>query len=313
MKFRTVGLIGTDSSHAISFSELLNDPADPLHVPGYRITTAWPGGSPDFPLSASRVETIMGRLETEHGIRRADSPEEVAASCDALMLLSIDGRARTQLFGRIAPYGKPVFIDKPLAISGRDAAEIEALANAYETPIFSVSALRYAVQGAMKRDTIAIEPTLEPILEATVSGPLQIEPTQSVYYWYGIHLAEMLFAILGPDCLSVRTERRKEFDRIVGTWADGRTGTAICRRPEAGYVYEAEVRIGAEAKTLALDPDFKFHYARLIADAVSFFDTGIAPVPLEETLAIVRFLEAAESSLGADGAPMSPDASASRS
>ncbi|MDG0793584.1 hypothetical protein OMP38_24180 [Cohnella ginsengisoli] len=140
-----------------------------------------------------------------------------------------------------------------------------------------------------------------PILEATVSGPLQIEPTQSIYYWYGIHLAEMLFALLGPDCLTVRAERCDEFDRIVGEWADGRTGTAICKRPEAGYIYEAEVRIGDEAMALALDPDFKDHYARLIADAASFFDTGIAPVPVEETLAIVRFLDAAEISLNAGG------------
>ncbi|MFC3797762.1 gfo/Idh/MocA family oxidoreductase [Cohnella sp. GCM10012308] len=310
MNIRTIGLIGTDSSHATTFTELLNNPGDPLHVPGWRVTTAWPGGSPDFPLSASRVGTIMDRLETEHGIRRADTPEEVAASCDALMLLSIDGRQRTQLFGRIAPYGKPVFVDKPLAISGREAAEIEAISNACEIPVFSVSALRYAVLGAMKQAL----PGDEPILGATVGGPLQIEPTQSVYYWYGIHLAEMLFALLGPDCQSVRAESSDEFDRIVGQWRDGRTGTALCKRPEAGYAYEAEVRTGGEeTRTLALDPEFKVHYAGLIADAVSFFETGIAPVPLGETLAIIRFLNAAEISLGAGGAPVSPDACASRS
>ncbi|SFB57161.1 Predicted dehydrogenase [Cohnella sp. OV330] len=309
MKFRTIGLIGTDSSHASTFAGLLNDPKDPMHVPGYRVAMAWPGGSPDFPLSASRVGTIMGRLETEHGIRRADTPEEVAGSCDALMLLSIDGRVRTELFARVAPYGKPVFIDKPLAISGRDAAEIEVLSREFGTPIFSVSALRYAVQGAMGQASLGEAP----ILEATAGGPLQIEPTQSIYYWYGIHLAEMLFAILGQDCLSVRTERCDEFDRIVGEWTDGRTGTAICKRPEAGYVYEAEVRIGDETMALALDPEFKVHYARLIADAVSFFDTGIPPVPAEETQAIIRFLDAAESSLNARGAPVSLDAYASRS
>lgn len=308
MKLRTIGLIGTDSSHATAFTGLLNDPNHPLHVPGYRVVTAWPGGSPDFPLSASRVEPIMGRLETEHGVVRASTPEEVAASCDALMLLSIDGRARTELFGHIAPYGKPVFIDKPLAISVRDAAKIEAFSRAHGAPIFSVSALRYAVQDALRRVSFAGAP----VLQATVGGPLQIEPTQSIYYWYGIHLAEMLFALLGPDCLSVRTERCDDCDRIVGEWADGRTGTAICRRPETGYAYDADIRIGGERLTLPIEPDFKYHYAGLIADAVSFFDTSVAPVPLEETLAIIRFLEAAESSLHAGGAPISPFGEANR-
>ncbi|MDG0812460.1 Gfo/Idh/MocA family oxidoreductase [Cohnella rhizosphaerae] len=301
MKFRTIGLIGTDSSHATAFAELLNDPSRPLHVPGYRVTTAWPGGSPDFPLSASRVDAIMERLASELGVVRAASPEAVAASCDALMLLSIDGRSRTELFGRIAPYGKPVFIDKPLAISGRGAAEVEALARTHGVPVFSVSALRYAVQEAMRR----VWASGTPVLEATVSGPIHIEPTQSVYYWYGIHLAEMLFTLLGPDCLSVRTERCDECDRIVGEWEGGRTGTAICRRPEAGYSYEAEVRSGDARMPLPISSDFNMHYAGLVADAVSFFDSGVAPVPLEETLAIIRFLEAAESSLHAGGAPIS--------
>jgi len=42
------------------------------------------------------------------------------------MLESADGRVHPEQFRRIAPYGKPVFIDKPLAVSVRDAEEILA-------------------------------------------------------------------------------------------------------------------------------------------------------------------------------------------
>lgn len=298
MSPRTIGLIGTDSSHAIAFTELLNDPGHPLHVPGCRVLAAWPGGSADFPLSFSRVDTYMNRLETEYGVCRAETPEGVASSCDALMLLSIDGRARVELFARIAPFGKPVFIDKPLAISGREAYELDRLSRTFKAPIFSASALRYAVKSAARELT-----DRDPIHNANVRGPLQIEPTQSVYYWYGIHLAEMLFALLGTDCLSVRAERHDGFDRLVGTWKDGRTGTAVCDLSGA-YVYEASVMTGRRALALSIDPDMSHHYAKLVADAVTFFDSGVAPVPAEETLAIIRFLQAAERSLQAGGIPV---------
>jgi len=295
MSVRTIGLIGTDSSHAIAFTQLLNDAGHPLHVPGYRVLTAWPGGSADFPLSATRVDTFMNKLETEYGVSRADTPEAVASTCDALMLLSIDGRARVELFARIAPFGKPVFIDKPLAISGGDAAELERLSRAFKAPIFSASALRYAVRTAEQA-----LPDRATIGSMSVRGPLQIEPTQSVYYWYGIHLAEMLFALLGADCLSVRAERHEGFHRLVGAWKGGRTGTAVCDQ-SGSYVYEASVSMGDRASALAIDPDMSRHYAKLVADAVSFFDTGVAPVPAGETLAIIRFLQAAERSLQAGG------------
>ena len=50
-----IGIIGTDTSHSIAFTELLNDPNHRYHVKGGEIVVAYPGGSPDFELSASRV------------------------------------------------------------------------------------------------------------------------------------------------------------------------------------------------------------------------------------------------------------------
>ncbi|MEK0315995.1 gfo/Idh/MocA family oxidoreductase [Cohnella sp. 56] len=295
MTIRTIGLIGTDSSHATVFTELLNDPEHRLHVPGFRVTAAWPGGSPDFPLSASRVDAIMGRLEAERGVARLDSPEQVAASCDALMLLSIDGRERVRLFERIAPYGKPVFIDKPLALGERDAAALIGAAELHRTPIFSASALRYAIgrRGAASGPL----PARERIARADVRGPLQVEPTQSIYYWYGIHLAEMLFELLGSECESVRAERRGDHDLLIGQWTGGRVGTAYCDC-SGDYRFEAACSTAeGNRHAIAIEPDMTISYARLVADIASFFATGIAPVPAGETRAAIRFLEAAELSL----------------
>ncbi|WP_259391739.1 hypothetical protein [Paenibacillus thiaminolyticus] len=45
-------------------------------------------------------------------------------------------------FAAVAPFAKPVFIDKPLALSTASASRIADLAARYGTPVMSSSALR---------------------------------------------------------------------------------------------------------------------------------------------------------------------------
>ena len=40
-----VGIIGTDVSHVIHFTRILNNPSDPEHIPGAHVVAAWKGGS----------------------------------------------------------------------------------------------------------------------------------------------------------------------------------------------------------------------------------------------------------------------------
>ena len=104
MEHLNIGIIGTDSSHSVAFTRLLNDPSDVNHIPGGKVVAAFLGGSADFALSADRVQGFMATLETEYGVSRMDSPEEIAANCDAILLTSADGRVHLEQFKRIAPY-----------------------------------------------------------------------------------------------------------------------------------------------------------------------------------------------------------------
>ena len=58
-----IAVIGLDTSHTVSFAKLLNDPANPAHVPGGRIVSAWKGGSADVADSASRVDRFAAEME----------------------------------------------------------------------------------------------------------------------------------------------------------------------------------------------------------------------------------------------------------
>src|SRR4051812_24165385 len=105
-----VGLIGLDTSHVVAFTKVLNDAANPEHIPGARVVAGWPGGSPDFQLSVGRVQKFMQQLREEHGVKILDTPEAVAEQSDLICITAVDGRVHRELFERVAKFGKPTFI-----------------------------------------------------------------------------------------------------------------------------------------------------------------------------------------------------------
>src|SRR4051812_8906902 len=119
-----VGLIGLDTSHTIAFARLLNDPKNKEHVEGATIVAGFKGGSPDIAESATRVEGFTKQLVDTYHVKLYDTIEELARNVDAIMILSVDGRPHLDEFRRVISAHKPVFIDKPLAASLRDAIEI---------------------------------------------------------------------------------------------------------------------------------------------------------------------------------------------
>ncbi|MBP1975767.1 Gfo/Idh/MocA family protein [Cohnella thailandensis] len=289
-----IGMIGLDNSRVVHFARMLNEESHPHRVPGARLVAAWPGHpSPDFAMSANRLDGYVRELRDRHGVPIADSIEEVAESCDAWMLEAVDGRTRLELFGRMVPYGKPIFVDKPFALSSADAEEMNRLAAERGTPWMSCSALRYAeaLSAALQGE--------EAPLGADFYGPMPLEPTQPGCFWYGIHTAEMLFRALGPDCVGVRAFRTPEHDVAVGIWADGRIGTI--RGSRTGNEQFGGVLHGrGGSRAFEVRETDKPFLAAALEEAVRFFSGEQSPIDPRETLAIVRFLEAANRSLQED-------------
>ncbi|RJE90325.1 gfo/Idh/MocA family oxidoreductase [Paenibacillus sp. 1011MAR3C5] len=291
-----IGIIGTDTSHAVLFTRFINDINHQHHVQGGKVIAAFPGGSPDFPLSASRVDGFMETIENEYGVERGVSPEAVASQCDALLLLSADGRVHMEQFHKLAPFRKPVFIDKPFALSVDEAISIFKLANHWDVPVMSSSSLRYAEPIVRDLDLHG----RHHITTADVQGPLVIEPTQSHYFWYGLHSVEMLYAIMGPGCRQVQVVAEPSGERLIGLWSDGRQGTALCIS-EGDSRFMAHIHRGATISTLDAESGATPYYASLIAQVMHFFQTGQSLVHWRETVEIIAFLEAAEKSRATGG------------
>lgn len=286
-----IGLIGLDTSHVPAFTQLLNKPEKEYHVAGAKVVAAYPGGSPDFGLSADRVEGFTADVRDNYGVRILESPAAVAAEVDAILLTSVDGRAHYDFFGQIAEYKRPTFIDKPFAVSSADARAIADLAIEKGIAMFSASSLRFAEPLVQALGEVG----RENIWGADFSGPMAIEPTQPGLFWYGIHTVEMLYATFGRGCARVTTVTNEDHDLVTAEWADGRIGTIRGNRKQ-GYSFGALLHSDAGMRFVDASNHPKPGYAGLLERTIPMFRGGEPPIDIEETVETIRFIEAANES-----------------
>ena len=287
-----IGIIGCDTSHVTAFTEAINNPQAKGHIPGGKVIAAYRGGSADIPSSASRVAGYVQELQQKHGVKIYDSIEELCTNVDVVLLESVDGRPHLEQVKPVLRAGKPVFIDKPMAGSLRDALEIFRLAKAANVPVFSSSALRFSKDNQAVR-----QGSLGAVSYAETYGPCAIEPHHPDLFWYGIHGVESLFTIMGVGCESVqRGTTTNGAVEVVGVWKGGRKG--VYRADEKGFHGLAKGEKG-EGAAGTFDG-----YVPLVEAIMQFFKTGVAPVKPEEIIEILAFMEAADQSKKQGGGPI---------
>lgn len=289
-----LGIIGLDTSHVTAFTKLINDPKSKDHVPGGKVVVAFQGGSPDIESSASRVAGYTKQLQDEFGVKIVPTIEELCQQVDAVLLESVDGRPHLEQARPVIKARKPLFIDKPVAGTLRDALEIYRLAQEAKVPVFSSSAYRFYLSLAEVKQTSVGE------IRSVISyGPAHLEPHHPDLFWYGVHPTEALFTILGTGCETVVRTTTPDTDIITGTWSGGRIGTlhALRTGPTPHKVIVFGTKAVAEQKGSG-------DYAPLVREIMKFFQTGVAPVSPAETLEIFSFMEAADESKRQGGAPV---------
>jgi hypothetical protein len=288
-----VGIIGLDTSHAIAFTKLLNDPQPAPELAGCRVVVAYPKGSPDIESSVSRVPDYTKQVQ-EMGVEIVPSIADVIENVDAVLLETNDGRPHLEQVLPVLKARKPVFIDKPIAGSLADALAIFAAAEHFQAPVFSSSSLRYGFSTQAVRGGAIGE-----VLGCDIYSPCSLEPTHPDLFWYGIHGVEALFTVMGAGCQPVTRANTPDFDVVVGQWNGGRLGTF--RGMRAGYRGYGGVAFGSgETHAVGSNDGYK----PLLVEIVQFFRTGKAPVSTRETVEIYAFMEAADESKRQGGVPV---------
>ncbi|UTE77437.1 Gfo/Idh/MocA family protein [Rossellomorea sp. KS-H15a] len=285
MKPINIGMIGLDTSHCIEFAKLLNTPNHPYNVKGGRIVAGYPFYSADVEISKKRVNDFTETLRNDFNVMITESIEEVASRSDAFLMTAVDGRKHMELFKELLPYKKPVFIDKPLVLSVKEAKALFKMAHEYGVPVMSSSSLRFAesYQRIVKEHK-------ESFTSIYVHGPLPMQEPMPGYFWYGIHMIEMVIAALGTGVKDVTVKSNRESEVVIAHWEDGRY--ALIRGE-----FNWHTRFGATLHTpnsfyyIDISKDTKPFYASLLEEILLFFQTRNSSVRQEETLEVIRVIE----------------------
>jgi hypothetical protein len=289
---KRIGIIGLDTSHSVAFTKALNANSADASFRGYKVTTAYPYGSKEIESSAKRIPGYVDEVK-QLGVEIVDSIQALLKKVDYILLETNDGRLHLEQARLVIDANKPLFIDKPMTASVKDAKEIFALAREKDVPVFSTSSLRYAdhikeiVEGKL----------IGSIIGADTYSPATLENTHPDLFWYGIHGVETLYAIMGTGCKSVTRVSTPDTDVVVGVWADGRVGTFRgIRKGKKDFGGTAFGTTGIQQ----IGP-YK-GYQPLLEKIVEFFDTKVPPVKEADTLEILAFMEAADLSKNRGGA-----------
>ena len=181
MKRIKIGIVGSDNSHAITFSQIINDPSHEYHVDGMQALYL-------YGLNEKRNEEVSKKGGIPYIV---DKPEDMIGKVDCAFIEFRDGALHYKYAKPFIETGVPVFIDKPLAASVKDAERIISLAIENNVLITSFSVLRFS------KVIQEIKLIKEDITTLSITGPGDPDSVYSGLIFYGIHVAEMLEEILG--------------------------------------------------------------------------------------------------------------------
>ncbi|WP_116948804.1 Gfo/Idh/MocA family protein [Jiangella endophytica] len=175
-----IGVIGTESSHVDQFLRLLN--VERRHGDAHVVALTGGDTERNRALAAVAGSDVPGFVDT---------PGDLVGAVDAVLICSRDGRGHRAEAVPLIEAGLPVFVDKPLAGSADDAAAIVGAARTHGVPLYEGSALRFVPAIA---ELAGDRPTA-----VHVTGPADPAGPHGGLYFYGVHLAEAAFQLIGDD------------------------------------------------------------------------------------------------------------------
>ena len=310
-----VGILAIDNYQAVEYAQMFNNPKAEGHLAGLRVVVAYPIGSADYPNSAALVTRWKDQLgglypkDVVPPIEMVDSVDNLLKRCDAVIIMSLDGRQHLKQATAVLKAGKRLFIGRPLASSPEDAVAILKLAEETKTPCWSCSQHRYSPGFSGMRN----HPEVGRVLGCDVYGGYDVKAAEADKFTRALHSIETLYTIMGPGCATVSCQSTPTAETITATWNDGRVATY--RGIKQGSVkYSATVfgdlgvstagiyGHGVPVKGIVPTTDKYMGYEGLAIEMAKFFKGGPTPVTAAETLEIYAFLQAAEESKSQNGA-----------
>jgi predicted dehydrogenase len=282
---RRIGIIGSDSSHAVAFSKLIN--VDGAVGDRARVVTLW-GLDPERNQEVARAGQIPAI---------AGSLEELAGEIDLAIVTSRRGDVHLHQSLPVIERGIPTYVGKPIAIAYDEIDRIFEAADASGAAISSFSPLRYAPSlDALAADVAGIGK----IEVAHITGPCDFESEYGGPFFYATHVIEAAFRLIGEDIAAVRARRYGDNVLVQATWSSGPVATFSYLKA-ASYHFHATL-IGSEGMASGEILGGDETYAETLNQIVTMGETGVRPLTKEQIVRPIQVVYAIQASLDNDGA-----------
>jgi len=207
----------------------------------------------------------------KYNIPLLDTIEEVIEKSDVLIVLSPDNpEMHLELTELALRSGKLVYVDKTFAPDKETAIKIFENAEAHNTKCFSSSALRFVTE-IKEIDT-------SKIYKIYSEGP-------GTYDMYSIHQIEPIMSLM--KCRAKRVMAVSDIDHpsLVIEFEDGRLAQMYQRFDGEHSTFRLTVCYeDNKADVHIIESDY---FALFIDAMIEFFDTGVVPVPKEQTIDVI--------------------------
>jgi predicted dehydrogenase len=273
-----IGIVGSDNSHAIAFSQLMNTPKSE-HDPRWsdaRVVALY-GTDP------ARNAEVAEKGNIPH---LAGSVEELLDRVDAAMVVWRHGDLHREAALPFLRAGKPVFVDKPFAIKLEDcqamldaARESGALLTSYSTTRFSrhirVLQSRRSEWGDLRL--------------GQMTGPADLQSEYGGVFFYANHAIEMMLTLWGEEVETVTALEGQGNVSAVVRWQDGRLcNLNLCKSAKSTYAVTLHGTDGWVSEKL----DTSSCYNEGLAEFIRMIRTGQRPLTDEQMVKPIRIMHA---------------------
>ena len=237
---------------------------------GNEITVAYAYGQIASPKSGKTSEEWC----KEHEVELCETIEELVEKSDGIIVLSPDNAEKKEELSEIAlKSGKPVFIDKTFTSDYASGMRMFDLAEKYNTPTYTTSALRYA-------------PDYDEINSDYITAINCIGPND--FDIYSIHMLEPLMMKMRTDAKRVMYIKGEGYYSLNIEFVDGRVGS-ISGYMYGRFPYMIAVAGKTEYKAVKAEQPFWPHFTKALCN---FFLTKEIQVDHRESLAIMAIRSA---------------------
>ena len=274
-----IGLIGTESDHADEFLRMLN--RESRHS-GYRVNAIWGSGE-------ERTRNLARTYEVG---TVAPTPDSMLGQVDAVIVGDRHGDLHLPHALPFLKAGLPVFVDKPLACSVRDAETMLDAAEKSGALLTSASALRWQ---QITDELVAGARRLGRPDRIVATGSFYPDSEYGGLIFYGIHATELALQLAGAMVTDISVEKAEPYEVRLAMWAKS---TEVVIRllqplPGEGTSFSAEMFKGDHqvGRRVTLPDDYM---APVLDKFVAMIKTGKVPLSREELLMPVTLMEMAQ-------------------